>query len=69
VTEGQHQEDIDRWGSQREGLDPERKQAGSVGRLARWVARRFITNYRSAVQRTRKRACTFVLFLYSAHRC
>src|SRR5207245_7081133 len=30
----------------------------------------FITNYaRSPAQHPRKRACTFVLFLYSAHRC
>jgi len=34
VTEGQHQEDIARWGSQTEGLNPERKQAVPVGQLA-----------------------------------
>jgi hypothetical protein len=34
VTEGQYQEDIARWGSQTEGLNPERKQAIPVGQLA-----------------------------------
>jgi hypothetical protein len=29
MTEGQHQEDIARWGSQTMGLNPERKQAMS----------------------------------------
>jgi len=69
VTEGQHQEDIDRWGSQMEGLNPERKQAGPVGRLDEWRGDLSPTIARSTAQRTRKRACTFVLFLYSAHRC
>jgi hypothetical protein len=33
VTEGQHQEDIARWGSQTERLNPERKQAVPVAQL------------------------------------
>jgi len=34
VTEGQRQEDIGRWGSQTEGVNPEWKQAVPVGQLA-----------------------------------